>query len=50
MKTNVSASVLSADFLNLGQEIDRTEAAGADSFHLDVMDAHLAPNLSFGPL
>jgi ribulose-phosphate 3-epimerase len=45
----VSASVLSADFLNLGEEIKKSEEAGVHSFHLDVMDNHLAPNLSFGP-
>ncbi|MBT5855951.1 ribulose-phosphate 3-epimerase [bacterium] len=45
----VSASVLSADFSRLGEEVQLTEAAGADSFHLDVMDGHMAPNLSFGP-
>ena len=48
-KIKISASVLSADFLNLGTEIQKTVAAGIDSFHLDVMDNHLAPSLSFGP-
>jgi ribulose-phosphate 3-epimerase len=48
-KIKISASILSTDFLHLGEEIKKTEAAGADSFHLDVMDNHLAPNLSFGP-
>lgn len=46
---HISASVLSADFLKLGDEINRTVAAGIDSFHLDVMDGHMAPNLSYGP-
>ena len=45
----ISASILSADFLNLGQQIKAVESAGVDSLHLDVMDNHLAPNLSFGP-
>ncbi len=48
-KCRVSASLLSANFLKLGDEIRATEAAGTDSFHLDVMDNHLAPNLSYGP-
>lgn len=45
----VSASLLSANFLKLGDEIMATENAGVHSFHLDVMDNHLAPNLSYGP-
>ena len=45
----VSASILSADFLNLGTDIQAVDAAGAHSLHLDVMDNHLAPNISFGP-
>ena len=45
----VSASILSANFLNLGEDIRKIESAGADSLHLDVMDNHLAPSLSFGP-
>lgn len=47
--TRISASLLSANFLKLGDEIRATEEAGTDSFHLDVMDNHLAPNLSYGP-
>ncbi len=45
----VSASILSADFLKLGDEIKAVELAGVDSLHLDVMDNHMAPSLSFGP-
>lgn len=45
----ISASLLSADFLRLGDEIRASEQAGVQSFHLDVMDAHLAPNISYGP-
>jgi ribulose-phosphate 3-epimerase len=45
----ISASILSANFLNLGDDIRKIESAGADSLHLDVMDNHLAPSLSFGP-
>lgn len=47
--TKISASILSANFLNLGSEISSIEAAGVDALHLDVMDNHLAPNVSFGP-
>ena len=45
----VSASILSANFLTLGSEIESVESAGVDSLHLDVMDNHMAPSLSFGP-
>ena len=47
--TNVSASFLSADFLNLSDEIKRIEESGADFIHADIMDGHFVPNLTFGP-
>jgi ribulose-phosphate 3-epimerase len=50
MKPLLAPSILSADFANLERDIRAAEKGGADYFHLDIMDGHKVPNISYGPI
>lgn len=49
MNVLIAPSILSADFCRLGEEVEAVQEAGADLLHLDIIDGHFAPNITFGP-
>jgi len=50
MQTKIAASILSADFARLGEQVQEAIKAGAEYIHVDVMDGHFVPNMTVGPL